>query len=88
MNFLLQSKYVLVWTGTTCGAVVCESAQHMIDVLDDTYPNAGDPVRCHLLNPANWECCPEDAPFCCQYKHTDEFEDYTVTAVRVMELVS
>lgn len=88
MTSFIEGQYVLVFTGTSCGVIVCNSVQHMMNVLLDTYPNPGDPVRTHLQNPTNWEECPDGMPFCCQYQHTDDTEDYTVTAARVMELQS
>lgn len=87
--FFLDGKYIITLVGSSNGVVECESAEHMKNALQDMLPNPGDPTLAYLLDPTNWICDSEGAPYNAEALADDgELGDYRIAVYRVMELES
>ena len=87
-NLFLDGRYIVTFVGTTNGVIECASFAHLRTVLEETYPNPGDPTLAYLLNPANWIPDGNDMPFYAELLVSEPIEDYRLAVYRVIEVES
>lgn len=85
----IDGRYVVTFVGTTNGVCECPTFAHMRAVLENTFPNPGDPTLAYLLNSASWiKSGNDDMPYNAETLVINDDEDYRIAVYRVIEVES